>query len=102
MTSAEWLENKNKKPYQPCVEGCAPASPFWHWATYLCYGGHEITEEEIEPEELEYTIPIPVWKHLRVKITYPYVRAYRSPSEALEDFDQAFNKAVKEGWDCNI
>lgn len=95
MSANEWLEKNNKEPYFP-EDGFYDN---WYWATYLYYHGKVFTEEEVRAEgDQDFTLPVPIWNHLQAKTTYPYVKMYDSRESALEDFRQAYDKAVSEGW----
>ncbi len=93
MTPDQWLQNNGKKPWHT-----TDLYDNWYWATYLYYHGKILTEEEVEPDEKDYTIPIPIWDNLQARTTYPYVKMYRTEHECLEDFRQAFHKAIEKGW----
>lgn len=92
LTPEEWLEQTGKWPWRPDDSGYK----FWYWATEIGYNGPH-PPEELE-EDAHFIVPVPVWDKLMEKTTYPYVKMYRTEAEALEDFRQAFAKAVQEGW----
>jgi len=96
MNANEWLQANNKEPYHPEEEY---SYDNWYWMTYLYYHGKVFTQEEIDAEgDGHWTLPIPIWNHLQSKTTYPYCKMYDTRDEALEDFRQAYDKAVAEGW----
>ncbi len=93
MNANEWLQSNNKEPYQTDIYDN------WYWMTYLYYHGEVFTQEEIDANgDGHWTLPIPIWNHLQAKTTYPYCKMYKTREEALEDFRQAYDKAVAEGW----
>lgn len=92
MTADEWLRANNKAPYQ------TELYHNWYWGTYLYYHGKVFSEEEIDPEDKVFTLPITIWEHLQAPTTYPYVKSYKTREEALDDFRQAYDKAVLDGW----
>lgn len=91
MTPDEWLKENNKKPFT-----LGNRYPRWYWMTYLYYDNKVLTEEEVK-DDIDSTLPVAIWNHLQAKTTYPYVKLYHSDEEALEDFRQAYDKAVAEG-----
>lgn len=94
MTADEYLEKTKKAPWQS--EEGNPDNPFWYWATEIDYNGPLTPEDYAEDEHM--ILPLPIWNHLRDKTTYPYVKMYWTREAALQDFRQAFDKAVEEGW----
>jgi hypothetical protein len=98
ISSEEWLEKNNKYPWHLPVginnEQDNPNAPFWYWRTYLYYNDEVYTEDNIEPYEKHYTLPIEVWNHLQRETSYPYVKMYETKEDALNDFHQAYTKMI--------
>lgn len=89
MTPDEWLNANDKKPYRP--EGHGYNSTFWGTLA-------DVDEPDPDPSELDFLLPDNLFLRLEGKLTYPNVRRYNSPEDALEDFRQAFYQTTTEGW----
>ncbi len=92
MTSKEWLEKNGKHPYK------SELYQDWYWQTYLSYHDKSFSEDEIPESDKHFTLPVVIWNHLQEKTTYPYAKLYKSREDAVEDFHQAYLRAIEGGW----
>jgi hypothetical protein len=87
MTADEWLTARG--------DDVGPRRPWdgdngrwWYW----------FSPDTDDPGETIHALPGPVWNRMLSRTTYPSVKMYKTPDEALADFRQAFDRAVADGW----
>lgn len=92
MNAQEYLIKHNLKPYNPRDEDGFPPDE-WFWGI-----PPEDSSTKILEEDRDVLLPKEIVSFIKEKQTYPACFRYVTAKAAIDDFEQAFNKAVTNGW----